>query len=235
MKKRTKLQAAILAALASSSYANDSCLMDVENKDPLEVFQCFDAKLNTQQNRIAELERGNQRLDRQQYRIAELEKENLRLRQKTDAINVSSNGNVAIGRHLPYRVPNVPVEKLEVNGGILIFGDVGNWPVLMTINGNPKTGAMKFTTRWDGFHFDTGETPNAFYINQNGRVGIGTTAPSEKLQVNGNVKANAFRTGDIFFEKDGETLWQMFEDEHGLYVKHLKTGETYRFVLEKVQ
>jgi hypothetical protein len=30
-----------------------------------------------------------------------------------------------------------------------------------------------------------------------------------------------------FFEKDGETLWQMFEDEHGLYVKHLKTGKTY--------
>jgi hypothetical protein len=105
----------------------------------------------------------------------------------------------------------------------------------MTINGNPKTGAMKFTTRWDGFHFDTGETPNAFYIHQEGRVGIGTTSPTEKLQVNGNVKANAFKTGDIFFEKDGETLWQMFEDEYGLYVKQIKTGNIYRLMLEKVQ
>lgn len=79
MKKRTKLQAAILAALASSSYANESCLTDVEDKGLLEVFQCIEAKLNTQQNRIAELE-----------------KENLRLQQKTDAISVSSDGKVGI-------------------------------------------------------------------------------------------------------------------------------------------
>jgi len=66
-------------------------------------------------------------------------------------------------------------------------------------------------------------------------VGIGTTTPSEKLEVNGNVKASAFKTGDIFFEKGGETLWQMYEDEKGLYLKQIKTGKTFRLMLEEIQ
>ena len=52
MKKRVKLQAAILAVIASSSYADESCLTDVENKEPLEVFQCVEAKLNHLQKQM---------------------------------------------------------------------------------------------------------------------------------------------------------------------------------------
>jgi len=60
MKKPIKLQSVILlAALSSSSYANDSCLADLKDTTPLEVFQCFEAKLNKQQNRIVELEKLN--------------------------------------------------------------------------------------------------------------------------------------------------------------------------------
>jgi hypothetical protein len=53
MKKRLKLQAALLAAFANSTYATDTCLPeDVGSKSPLEVFQCFEAKLNRQQEQI---------------------------------------------------------------------------------------------------------------------------------------------------------------------------------------
>jgi hypothetical protein len=53
MKKRLKLQAALLAALANSTYAADTCLPeDVGSKSPLLVFQCFEAKLNRQQEQI---------------------------------------------------------------------------------------------------------------------------------------------------------------------------------------
>jgi hypothetical protein len=69
----------------------------------------------------------------------------------------------------------------------------------------------------------------------NSYVGIGTTTPTEKLEVKGNIKTNAFTTGDIFFQKDGQTLWQMFEDEKGLYLKQLKTGKTYRLMLEEIK
>jgi hypothetical protein len=72
-------------------------------------------------------------------------------------------------------------------------------------------------------------------IFMNGNVGIGTTNPDEKLEVEGKVKAREFITGDITFQKDGKALWRMFEGEDGLYLESLKTGKVYRFVLQEVE
>ena len=69
-------------------------------------------------------------------------------------------------------------------------------------------------------------------ITSDGRVGIGTKDPLYELDVEGSIQANAYHTGDIFFQKDGEKLWRMFEDEQGLYVENLKTGRVYSFVLQ---
>ncbi|HDN27160.1 MAG TPA: hypothetical protein ENG03_08705 [Thioploca sp.] len=80
MKKRLTLPAAILAALASSSYADDNCF-DYEKSLP-DVFKCFQNRLDTQRLQ----------LDTQQKRIAKLEKENQRMRQITKVISVSSDG-----------------------------------------------------------------------------------------------------------------------------------------------
>jgi hypothetical protein len=72
-------------------------------------------------------------------------------------------------------------------------------------------------------------------ITNAGNVGIGTTEPQHKLDVEGYVQAHGYYTGDIVFQKDGSNLWRMFEDEKGLYLESLSTGEVYRFVLEKVE
>ncbi|MEW6609281.1 MAG: hypothetical protein AB1414_17865 [bacterium] len=68
-----------------------------------------------------------------------------------------------------------------------------------------------------------------------GNVVIGTTEPTYKLDVEGDVQAHAYHTGDIFFQRDGQNLWRMFEDENGLYLESLKTGKVYRFVLQEVE
>jgi len=67
-----------------------------------------------------------------------------------------------------------------------------------------------------------------------GYVGIGTTNPQYTLDVEGDAQANNWHTGDIFFQKNNENLWRMFEDEDGLYAENLKTGKVYRFILEEV-
>jgi hypothetical protein len=33
------------------------------------------------------------------------------------------------------------------------------------------------------------------------------------------MQAHGYYTGDIVFQKDGNKLWRMFEDEDGLYLK----------------
>ncbi len=67
-----------------------------------------------------------------------------------------------------------------------------------------------------------------------GNVGIGTPTPTQRLHVAGYVLAKGYYTGDLFFQKDGRTLWRMFEDEAGLYVESQTTGKKYNVVLQEV-
>ncbi len=68
-----------------------------------------------------------------------------------------------------------------------------------------------------------------------GNVGIGIIDPNaieETLQVAGNVKAQGLITGDIVFQKAEDKLWRMYEEDSGLSVENLTTGEVARVLLE---
>jgi len=63
MKKRVLLQTAVLlAATVNLSYVAASCFPPAKGQTPLDVLECLQSELDSQQKRIAELEKENERL-----------------------------------------------------------------------------------------------------------------------------------------------------------------------------
>ncbi|RZK25858.1 MAG: hypothetical protein EOO43_04415 [Flavobacterium sp.] len=135
---------------------------------------------------------------------------------QTEKLRIKGNGNVGIG------VSN-PQDKLSVNGNIR-WGDDLNYiysgqdnmgaffeqvspaynqnkiRLQSSKNGDASNYAQLFIDANNGFSFQT--TGNA-----NGNVGIGTANPSEKLSVNGKIRAQEIRVElnnwpDYVFEED---------------------------------
>ncbi|MGR8932201.1 MAG: hypothetical protein ACU836_16345 [Gammaproteobacteria bacterium] len=110
----------------------------------------------------------------------------------TERMRITASGNVGIG------TPD-PLHLLQIGGGFdghLGFGGS---------EGTPNAGYIRFGdyTGWK-FHIararegsagpiNTGTTGSLVTFQDNGNVGIGTTAPTEKLEVNGSIKVS----GDI--------------------------------------
>ena len=102
---------------------------------------------------------------------------------------ITSAGNVGIGTTTPSTKLSV-VGDTTLQGNDIILGDGSN-TTFMRFNGAVP---HYFYTANSGssLQMGTGGRVTDLVIANSGNVGIGTTAPGEKLEVNGNVKATSF-------------------------------------------
>ena len=140
--------------------------------------------------------------------------------------DIFANGNVGIGT-------TSPSEKLNVAGNISIVPSTGSKIGFNTTDafsaygtsvahyGMSYGGGANFTalSGYFGLGFFTGGTEKMRIEGGGGFVGIGTSSPSQKLDVNGVAKANAF----VFNAYSGSGNWQIGSDNaidsgKGMYI-----------------
>ena len=148
---------------------------------------------------------------------------------------LSDSDTTWAGTTTQYAVEIDNVDQTDSNWAQIVFddNDGGTNPA-----GFIGTRFTDHTNNYGELHFGTrgsGSVGSRMVIDSPGNVGIGTTSPVYKLDVEGYVQAHGYYTGDIVFQKDKQKLWRMFEDEDGLYLENLKTGKIYRFVLQEVK
>ena len=113
----------------------------------------------------------------------------------TEKMRITPAGNIGIGT-------DSPVNKLNVNGDIgyigvigqgSIYGNTGNSSYANMQLYNPSTGYSTFNNQSYGYYFQTAGSTKVTILN-NGDVGIGTTSPNYKLEVNGGARAGGVVT-----------------------------------------
>ncbi|MFY0594234.1 hypothetical protein [Roseivirga sp.] len=116
-----------------------------------------------------------------------------------EAMRINSSGNIGIGT-------NSPIQKLQVHGNIYAVGGVfytdNNFGLRNSLN---DYGVYPYSTYLQ-FRYNGNE---AMRISSSGNVGIGTTSPGNKLDVNGTirskkVKVEASGWPDYVFSKNYE-------------------------------
>jgi hypothetical protein len=109
----------------------------------------------------------------------------------TERMRINSSGNVGIGTSSPEAILHTSTSGSEVAR----FESTGISPTYISFVNNGTTGITGLGSVDNDLAIYT-QTVERIRINSSGNVGIGTTSPSQKLDVNGTAKATTVLSGD---------------------------------------
>lgn len=146
-----------------------------------------------------------------------------------NAVNVYASGNVGVGT-------SNPLTKLDVHNGAI--RKVNSNGVMVLANGNTaggvKIGAYNAASNADGYLVFEGYTKEYMRIDSSGNVGIGTSSPSEKLSVDGNIwqgNGGGVEIGKIF----NNAGWYDFAASSNVVGAQLSHAATVRFLTNSTE
>jgi hypothetical protein len=150
---------------------------------------------------------------------------------------------------------NTPRVELSKGGGLQFHDSNGTHQYTLGYNSIwPNNCVFKFNGPAEKFKFESGlRVGSDFWLREYDRnfgmntlelfYGYGAKSGTGQLVIFGGsgskmnlrLADGKLITNDVVFQKEGNPLWRMFEDEEGLYLENIKTKKIFSFVLKEVK
>lgn len=126
----------------------------------------------------------------------------------TDIFSIKGDGGVGIGTTVPATVLDVNTTSSAY--GVVFRAGTGSGVEIANLSStlNRIQSYNRTATTFQDLLFRTTVSADTLYLNTSGNVGIGTTNPNAKLEINGNVMVNTGGSANkaICWKADGKTL-----------------------------
>jgi hypothetical protein len=153
-----------------------------------------------------------------------------------DAVRIDALGNVGIGTSSPAR-------KLQVEGGDFYTNDKSDTAgASVGYGGNSfqiRNGTTSEDLNFDIFNRTTSAWGTPLIIKNTGNVGIGTTSPSKKLEVVGDIKTSGTGNTQVILESGGACVMDLINAQSEAYLRtttahdlHFRTTNLNRMVIK---